>query len=191
MASTLENSIQFFRDFGLFDVVLPFLLVFTIIFAILEKTKILGTDGKKDGVDIPKKNLNSMVAFVTALLVVATNKIVSALNQALPNVVFLVVVSISFLILVGVFRKDEELDFRGSHGRYYAAFIFFFLIAVSWIFLDALPRDDGISWGDYLFTYILNNTSGAVVTSMIFLGVILGVMYYVTKRPETGGASHG
>ena len=70
MASTLNNAIQFFRDFGLFDVVLPFLLVFTIMFAILEKTKILGTEDKEGHVS--KKNLNSMVSFVVAMLVVTT-----------------------------------------------------------------------------------------------------------------------
>ena len=42
MASTLQNAIEFFKAFGLFDIVLPFLLVFTIIYAILEKTRILG-----------------------------------------------------------------------------------------------------------------------------------------------------
>tara|TARA_Y100000310_G_C20678945_1_gene814739 strand:+ start:1201 stop:1770 length:570 start_codon:yes stop_codon:yes gene_type:complete len=179
MASTLDNAIQFLRDFGLFDVVLPFLLVFTIIFAILEKTRILGVE--KDG--IPKKNLNSMVAFVFALLVVATNKIVTALNTALPNVVLLVVISISFLILIGIFRSDKEFEFFDEHPGYYGGFIAFFLIAVIWIFLDAIPRDDGISWGDYLFDYIFTNASGAVVTSLIFLGIIIGVIAYVTKGP--------
>ena len=37
MASVLGNTIEFFTRFGMFDVVLPFLLVFTIVFAILEK----------------------------------------------------------------------------------------------------------------------------------------------------------
>ena len=48
MVSPLESAINFFKEFGLFSVVLPFLLVFTIVFAILEKTKVLGTEGKKD-----------------------------------------------------------------------------------------------------------------------------------------------
>jgi len=72
MASVLGNVIQFFEKIGIYDVVLPFLLTFTIIFAILEKTKVLGTFGKeKDS----KKNLNAMVAFVMGFLVIASEKI--------------------------------------------------------------------------------------------------------------------
>ena len=44
------------------DFVYPFLLVFFIIFALLEKTKIFGTD---------KKQLNALVAFVIGLIFVA------------------------------------------------------------------------------------------------------------------------
>ena len=50
MATPFREVIEFFDSIGLFDVVLPFLLVFTIVFAILEKTKVLGTEdieGKK------------------------------------------------------------------------------------------------------------------------------------------------
>src|SRR3989344_469488 len=102
MVSPLGSAINFFKDFGLFDVVLPFLLVFAIVFAILEKTKILGTE-KIKGEEYTKRNLNTIVAFVIGMFVIATNKIVTALNQALPNVVFLIVIIISFLMLVGTF----------------------------------------------------------------------------------------
>ena len=71
MATTLGSAMEFFQDFGLFDIVLPFLLIFAVVFAILEKTMILGSEDGK-----PKRNINSIVSFVIALLVVATNKIV-------------------------------------------------------------------------------------------------------------------
>src|SRR3990167_8357987 len=104
MVSPLQNAIQFFKEFGLFDVVLPFLLVFAIIFAILEKTMVLGSEGKGDSAK-PKKNLNAMVAFVVAMLVVATNKIVTAINEALPNIVLIIVAFVAFLLMIGVFMK--------------------------------------------------------------------------------------
>ena len=106
MVTPLGKAIEFFRDFGLFDVVLPFLLVFTIVFAILEKTKILGTV-KVGGNDLPNKNLNSMVAFVFGLLVVATANVVRAINESLPNIIILVVAAVSYLIMIGVFFKTD------------------------------------------------------------------------------------
>ena len=41
--SVFRGIIEFFEKIGIYDVVLPFLLVFTIVFAILEKTKVFGT----------------------------------------------------------------------------------------------------------------------------------------------------
>ena len=84
MATTvLGEAIDLLQDFGFFDVVLPFLLVFTIVFGILEKTKIFGTE-KFKGNDIPKKNLNAMVAFSIAFFVVAAKEIVASLQESLP-----------------------------------------------------------------------------------------------------------
>src|SRR3989344_9704155 len=103
MPSTLSRAIDFFREFGLFDIILPFLLVFTLVFAILEKTKIFWTE--EDG-KTPRKNLNAMVGFVVGLLVVATARVVSIINKALPNIMLILVISISFLILLGSFVRS-------------------------------------------------------------------------------------
>ncbi len=185
MASPLENAIIFLRDFGLFDIVLPFLLVFTIVFAILEKTKILGEEDGK-----PKKNLNSMVAFVVGLLVVATNKIVNALTQALPNVILLVIISISFLLLIGVFWKTGEMDFRTEHKGLYGVFVAFFLIAIILIFLGSIEKGvSGESWLKFFYDYVALNWGGSVVSSFIFLLVVIFAIYFVTKggHSKAGG----
>ena len=59
MAETvLGGVIGFFQRIGIYDVVLPFLLTFTIVFAILEKTRVFGVE-KIEGADYPRKNLNS------------------------------------------------------------------------------------------------------------------------------------
>ena len=82
MAETtiLGQVIVFFRQIGIYEVVLPFLLVFAIIFAILEKTKVLGVE-EVQGVKYTKKTLNSLIAFVIALIVVASSQIVAAITQ--------------------------------------------------------------------------------------------------------------
>ena len=42
--SVLGGVIDVFERIGVYDVVLPFILVFTIVFAILEKTRVLGVE---------------------------------------------------------------------------------------------------------------------------------------------------
>ena len=61
MSTQNWNLADFFESleaWGLTDVMLPFLLVFTLVFAVLEKTKVLGME---------KKNLNVVVSLVMAL----------------------------------------------------------------------------------------------------------------------------
>lgn len=186
MASTLQNAIEFFRAFGLFDVVLPFLLIFTIIFAILEKTRILGHEG--DEKQTPKKNLNAMVAFVVALLVVATNKVVSAINASLPNVVLLIVVFLSFLLMLGIFWQDGEFDFKKMHGTWYSIFTVLLFIGLIIIFMDAIKLDNGQSWLDYLINFAGNGGSGSVFGSVVFLVIMLAAIAFVVRGPKpTGG----
>lgn len=181
--SPLANAIQFFQNFGLFDVVLPFLLVFTIIFAILEKTMILGAEDKK-----PKKNLNSMVAFVVAMMVVASNKIVTAFQVALPNIVLLIVISVSFLMLVGTFAVSGEFDFKAKHKGYYAAIVAILFAGVILIFLHSIKLDSGDSWLEYAYNYSMANWGGSIVSSFVLLAVIIGaILYIVSSKKEKSG----
>src|SRR3989344_9594322 len=140
MASALESAIVFLKDFGLFDIVLPFLFVFSIVFAVLEKTFILGKDG-----DDPKKNLNGMVSFVIAFFVVATNQVVNAINKILPNVVLLLVLSVCFLLLIGIFMTTGELNLETKHKYFYKFFILLMFLGVIVIFLNSLEKD-GRTW---------------------------------------------
>ncbi|MBI2110459.1 hypothetical protein HYT51_01640 [Candidatus Woesearchaeota archaeon] len=187
MASPLANAIEFLQKFGLFDIILPFLLVFTLVFAILEKTKILGVEDTEK--KTPKKNLNSMVAFVTALLVVATNKVVTTINAALPNIILLLVVSFAFLLLLSIFHKTGELEFNEKHRGWYAFFVIALFIGVVLVFLGSLPLDNGGTWLSFGWSYVLENWEGSIVSSFIFLGIVLLAIFFVTyssKKTEGG-----
>ena len=180
MASTLQNAINFFREFGLFDVILPFLFVFTVVYALLEKTRILGEDTVK-GEKIPKRSLNSTVSFVVAMLVVATNKVVTAINAALPNVVLLIVLLICFLMLVGMFYKEGEFDFAKQYAGWTTGFAVVILIFIVLIFADSITYSGSESWLDYLFNYVVANFSGAVIGSIIMFIIVISAVVYITR----------
>src|SRR3989344_5536976 len=107
MATPFRGVINFFDSVGLFDVVLPFLLVFTIVFAILEKTKVLGTE-EIEGKKYTKKNLNAIASFVIAFLVVASSELVEIITTVSSNVVVVLFLAVLFLLLVGSFYKEGE-----------------------------------------------------------------------------------
>lgn len=178
MTSTLQNTIEFLKDFGLFDVVLPFLFVFTIVFAILEKTYVLG---KEDGK--PRKNLNSVVAFVLAFIVIAANKAVNFLSAALPNIVLLMVVGLCFLMLIGVFLKEGELDLSSKHSGWYKAFMIIMFIALIVVVLGAYPVG-----GSNALMYLLEkiDLTDGIVSGVIVFVVIGAIMYFIVKGGGKG-----
>ena len=57
--SVFRGGLAFLEQVGVYDVVLPFLLAFTLVFALLEKTKILGVQKdpyNKDDTKYAKRN---------------------------------------------------------------------------------------------------------------------------------------
>ncbi|MFA4887473.1 MAG: hypothetical protein WC595_04625 [Candidatus Nanoarchaeia archaeon] len=190
MASTLQNAIIFFRDFGLFDVVLPFLLVFAIMYALLEKTRILGFDKDAKGNEFPKHALNSTVSFVVAMLVVATNKVVTAINTALPNVVLLLVSFVSFLLLIGMFYKEGAFDFGSAEFKgWRVGFMITILAFIVLFFADAINYSGNKSWLDFFWEYLIANYSGTVVGAFVMLIIVLIAVYAITKPGKPGGSN--
>ncbi len=180
MVTPLGKAVQFFKDFGLFDIVLPFLLVFAIVYAVLDKTRILGQYTYK-GESYPNKNLNAVVAFVVAMLVVAAANIVGVINEALPNIVLLLVVLVSLLLLVGVFFKTGELDLGTTHKTTVGIFIGLISIGVLLIFLGAIRNEDGKSWLEWVFNWIIEQWQGPIFASILIFILAIATIVWLTR----------
>ena len=105
----LDNFFRTLDTWGLTDIMLPFLLIFVVIYAILQKTKILGEE---------KKNLNVIIAIVVALLVIvphvtgrfpANTDPIVIINNALPQVSLVLVAIVFLLVMIGVFGQDQVM----------------------------------------------------------------------------------
>lgn len=191
--STFRGIIQFFGELGIYDVILPFLLVFTIVFAVLEKTKLFGTEKIGDR-EYPKKNLNSIVAFVAAFLVVASTRLVAAINESVANVVLLLLLSICFLLLIGSFYKEGEPV--SLEGKWRSLFMVIMFLGVVLIFLQAIKVDNrGIV--QYVYDYLMVNWQSNFTASVIFIIFIVIFMVWVTASPSaptppsSGGGTSG
>lgn len=173
--SAFRGMVGFLNKLGVYDVILPFLLVFTIIFAILEKTKIFGIE-KINGQDLGKKNINAMVAFVIAFLVIASTKLVGVINEVMANVVLLVILGVCFLLLVGVFFGDKEFTLE-KFPTWSKLFMTLMFIGIVVIFLNAL------GWLQTLFG-LFNNIDADWAASLVFIIIIIGFILWITHTPE-------
>ena len=180
MVSPLGIAMNFLEKFGFFDVVLPFLLVFTLVFAILEKTKILGTE-KVKGEVVPRRSINSMAAFAIAMFVTAASQIVEILKQALPMIILVLIALISFMMLAGSLLGSKEFSFEKNRGwKIFLTVVLF--ISIILIFMGVIKHESGDTWLKIVWDYIVENwASGPLISSIIFLAVIILVIYFVVK----------
>ncbi len=182
--SNFRAVIEFFGRIGLYDVVLPFILVFTIVFAIFEKTRVLGHE-EHDGHRYPKKNLNSMAAFVIAFLVVASTRLVAIINQTASQVTILLMAIVLFLLLVGAFLKEGETS--GLEGGWRSTFMIFSFIGIILIFLNAVGWLDDL-WGAVSIGGNGTEAAGAVALLII---VIAFMVYTVRDLDNPTGSQTG
>lgn len=181
MATSYQLT-EFMRNleaWGLLDVMLPFLLIFTIVFATLQKTEILGKE---------KRNFNTIIALVFSLLVVIPHVTgsyaqnydpVVIMNAFLPGIAMVMVAVIALFILIGMW--GGEAKWAGGTP----SFIIFILaiIAVVWIFGAAANWWDGWSWANSFF--------GQEVVSIVIIVLVFGIIIrFITgsDKPSEGAS---
>ena len=179
MASPFREVIQFFDKIGLYDVVLPFLLVFTIVFAIFEKTKVLGTEDI-DGKKYSKKNLNAMAAFVISFLVIASSQLVEIITAVSAQAVVVLFMAVLFLLLIGAFHKEGEPIYL--QGGWKITFMLIVFISIVGIFLNAIKDASGKTWLQRAMDFT-GSGGDEVAGSIILLAIIVVFIVWATKEP--------
>jgi hypothetical protein len=188
MAETaLGNVLEFFRELGVYDVVLPFILTFTIMFAILERTQIFGTEGKVKERTITKKNLNAMVSFVVAFMVVASSKLVEAITKISSEIVVLLLLLVFFLMLIGTFRSYTDItagQILPADKAWQYTFMVIVGIAIVFIFLDAIVAADGRTWLEVFWDWLSQFYTNAAVAAIVLIIVVIIFMIWITRPSE-------
>jgi hypothetical protein len=174
--SVFRDSLAFFDQVGLYDVILPFLLVFTLVYGVLEKSRIFGTEKGADGKTYSRKNLNAMVAFVTGFFVVASAQLVALINVFVARVALILIILVMFMILVASFHAPSEngFDLKDFGGKWLIWVVF---IAVLLIFAD------GVGWLQPAWEYVTGYWDSQLMGTIFLFAIVVGFIMYVTKAP--------
>ncbi len=160
----LEEFIRNLDQWGITDIFLPFLLIFVVVYAILQKTNILGED---------KKKLNVMMGVIIGLLVVIPHvmntypkgwDIVEIINEAIPSVSFVLIAVIMLLILLGIFGSDAT-----AFGKRLGGWITILATAIILIIFGA-AAGWWTSWDWF------EDTFGQDVISLVVILLIFGII---------------
>jgi hypothetical protein len=180
-----RNMIYSLEQMGVLDVIMPFILIFTIVFAVLQKTKILGIDENKK----PRKNFNVVIALVMALAVVIPHvtgnyygrrSVVDIINNALPGVALVAVIIVMILLTIGVFGKEFDIG-QGFGG----VFVIFAFLVVGFIFAASAGWIGQGSMPHWLY-FVYDSQFQALVVTLLVFGLII---YFITKEDKPQKAS--
>ncbi|MBI2142336.1 hypothetical protein HYU15_02495 [Candidatus Woesearchaeota archaeon] len=184
MAQSFNDIFAYLDELGIADSLLPFLLIFTIVYAIMNKTKIIGEG---------KKNFNVIVSLILSLMVVVPHIMgrfpenqdpVVIMNTALPNISIILVAVFALLLLIGIF--GQNLDVVGvSLGGWITVAAF---AAVLWVF------GTSAGWFQELppFLDFLNDSANqSLIVMLLVAGFIIKFITADEKGVNVGGGLSG
>ena len=149
------------QDIGVYDVILPFILVFAIMYALLNKIKIFGT-----GTGV--RAVNIVVALVFALLILLPEYgIVDRINLYLPRFAFIIILLVTGMILLGFLGRDVE---HGLQGWLFGLVLLVSIAGLIAVNSDIFPKDTS-------FGYFLSDnawTIGTIIVVIVILAMIVG-----------------
>ena len=98
------NSVmQQWQSIGLFDIILPIILIFTIIYAILQRTKILGGN----------KSIDTILALVIAFFSIINGDVSRFLIPLFSNAVLGISIILVFLLIAGLIMPKTPYEWTG------------------------------------------------------------------------------
>ncbi len=141
------------------NIVMPFVLIFTVTFAILEKTQLLG---KK------RKDVNAIVALVFALVAIGVPTAMGVLATLIPVIAVLIIILFSWFLVFGFI--GEQFETKWTEGMRKT-----FLVVIGVVILAT------IAWATGLYSFItLDDVLTARVMQIVLLvGTIIAIIAVV------------
>lgn len=165
MAETILSS-PFFTE-----LVLPFLLVFTLVFAILDKIKILGEG---------KRQINAIVAFVIGLILLAFPYPRDIIVNLMPLLAVMVVVLLVFILLFAFASGEKEVKMPKGLKITFGILIALVLIIALVVFTG---------YGDFILNAITGGEGSSLLSNLFFIAIIGGAIAVVLATGKEGGST--
>jgi len=171
----LDSLILMLENWGIADVLLPFLLIFTIVFAVLQKTKILGD----------RKNFNVVIALIVGLSVVIPHivggyppeaDVVELINVIIPQISLVAVALLMLLLLVGIFQPAWVS--RSISG----------LLALVSVIAVVIIFGGALDWWESDWIYYFGEETISLIVAILVFGIII---WFITREPGTPANKFG
>lgn len=153
------------------ETILPFLLVFTIVFAVLQKSKILGEG---------KRQIDAIVGLVVGLLVISFGQATGVIIQLTYFLAVALVIILVLMILLGSFtREGKFFEWMPKGLKWILSTIVIIAVVIAVLVVTDV-------WGR-LYDYFFMASDTGILANVIFVVAIIGAIVAVIL----GGARAG
>ncbi len=169
---TFDELFNTLAQAGFFTYLLPFIVMFAISFALLQRVKIFGDNKKIDGI----------VAIAMGFLFLQNTYLLELFHRLVPNVAFILLAVLLGLLILGIFA--------GPHTAWSGILLFLaFLFALGSIITAAISPNLGEGYASW-FSLFSNMDSGTKAT-VFGIVIIAAILWFVFKTDGNGGGVRG
>jgi len=145
------------------NILLPFALIFTVVFAMLDKTELLGK----------RKDINAIIALIFGLIAVGVPAAIGVVQNLIPVIAVVLVILLVWLLVFGFVGKEIEAKWSEGLKKLFSIVIGVILLGI-------------VAWAAGLFAYISPNPElvAKVIQTALLVGVIIAVIAVVVGGGE-------
>ncbi len=159
---TVGEILNQWQMYGIFDYILPFLLIFSLVFGILTSTNIIG---KQKGVHV-------IIAIVVGLLALRLGFVQQFFMELFPRLGVGLAVILALLIMTGLFINQTEAQYW-MWGIAGVAVIVWLIVLVG--------TTESVGWFGFYGGYV-GDYAGLIIGAILLIGVIIAV---VAAQPKS------
>jgi len=163
-----SETLTFLQNWVFTKFAFPFLLVFFVVFGILEKTKVLGEG---------KKQLDALTAFVIALIFVSVAYPVLVVNNLVLFLTVAIIVVFVALLLWGFVSGSEKVEIKSTGLKWVFGIVVIFTVIIAVLWATGTKNS--------VFDFLFNQSwSGGFWTNVLFIIVVAVALAVVIKSSK-------
>lgn len=163
---SITEVLNQWADIGVFSYVFPFLLIFAIVFGILQNLKIFGSDEKKT------KGINAVISISLAFLALLNDYVSTFFATIFPRFGIAIAIFLVAIILLGFFfRPDDKGNWPGS------------VKWIGWVLALGVIIWAWNNWSNnFLGGFGFGYFDSTMVWSIVLLAGIVGLIAWIVKQ---------
>ena len=184
IVNPLRNAIDIIESFGFFNVILPFILVYALVYGVLIKTDLFNFKDSPQG-----QNVSNVIAMASAFFVVASTDIVNQMLGIIPQATFMLIVILFILMIFAMMGLESWFGTGSNMSNFYKVPIAAIILGVFLLMIDAgsptgipiLRQINELLLGQGAFGLATPEALGTLIGVALVVLVPVAVVYFLTK----------